>query len=261
MLALGGAVWFSRAGAFFSDPNQLGTFMSIALVMAFAMLVRETSKRAAVMEACAIGVTGLALVASASRTAWVGAAIGIVVVLLTAPAKRRKGVWIAAVSVGLAGVLFASPMLIERAVSSGDVNKDRSVATRVYMTQSTLAMIKDNPIWGTGLDAYPALYPAYRLPGSSPTIVELHQLPLALPVEMGLAGMLAEAVLVFSFIALYWRRRPEGWTVWEAATLAALLTVLVQTMFQYYLYFEYLWLVVALAVVARRLATATEEEA
>ena len=259
-LALGGSVSFSRAGAFFADPNQLGTFMSIALVMAVAQLVHETRKGRALVLVGVIGVTGLALVASLSRTAWVGALLGLLIVVLTAPRERRRAVVLGAAGIGVALALFGSPFLVARLLSAGDVSGDKSVATRYYMTQSTLAMIRDNPVWGTGLDAYPLAYPAYRLPGSSATIVELHQLPLAFPVEMGLAGMLAELVLFGSMMALYVRRRPNGWTVWESATFAALLCVLIQTLFQYYLYFEYLWLVLAFGVVATRLARTSEEE-
>jgi O-antigen ligase len=259
-LALGGGVSFSRAGAFFADPNQLGTFMSIALIMAAALLVHEKSRRYALLWVAVGGVTGLALVASLSRTAWVGALLGLVIVVLTAPRDRRRAVIMWAAGIGVAVAIFGSPFLVARLLSVGDVSGDKSVATRYYMTQSTIAMIRDNPVWGTGLDAYPLAYPAYRLPGSSATIVELHQLPLAFPVEMGLAGVLAEIVLFTAMMAPFVRRRKRGWTVWESATFAALLGILVQTLFQYYLYFEYLWLVLALGVVASRLARASEEE-
>lgn len=259
-LALGGAVSFSRAGAFFTDPNHLGTFMSLALVMAVALLVHERRRGAALIWLALIGITGLALVASLSRTAWVGALLGLVIVIITSPRDRFRAVVLGAAAVGIAVVAFGSPFLVARLLSAGDVTGDKSVATRYYMTQSTIAMIRDNPIWGTGLGAYPLVYPSYRLPGSSATIVKLHQLPLAFPVEMGLAGILAEAVLLFAMFAPYVRRRPDGWTRWESATFAALLAVLIQTLFQYYLYFEYLWLVLALGVIATRLAKAAEEE-
>ena len=259
-LALGGSVSFSRAGAFFTDPNQLGTFMSVAVVFALALLVHERRRRLAFVWLGVAGVTGLALIASLSRTAWVGALLGVVIVVFTSPRDRRQAVVMSAVALGVVGALFGSPFLVERLLSAGDVSGDKSVATRYYMTQSTLSMIRDNPVWGTGLDAYPLAYPAYRLPGSSATIVELHQLPLAFPVEMGIGGIIAEVVLFASMLAPFIRRRRNGWTVWESATFAALLGVLVQTLFQYYLYFEYLWLVLALGIVATRLARTTEEE-
>lgn len=258
--AAGGGVNFSRAGAFFEDPNHLGTVVSIAFVMSAAFLVRVSSMRAAWPHLLVIAVTGLALLASLSRTAWVGAALGVVLVVATAPRQRRLALAGAVATAGLIAVLFASPLLVSRALSVGDVGGDRSVATRYYMTQSTLAMIKDNPIWGTGLDAFPKAYPPYRIPGANPTIVELHQLPLAFPVEMGLAGILAELVLFGSVIALFVHKHPSGWTVFEAAAVAAVATMLVQTFFQYYLYFEHLWFVLAYAVAASRLARTGEEE-
>jgi O-antigen ligase len=256
----GGGVNFSRAGAFFKDPNQLGTFMSVGFLMALALLVRATGRTRALLLSAVVAISGLALIASLSRTAWVGTAIGVVLVIALAPARRRVPIAWAAVALGTVAVLLASPLIIQRALSVSDVSGDRSVATRFYMTESTLAMIRDNPVWGTGLDAFPQVYPAYRLPGSSATIVELHQLPLALPVEMGLAGLLAEIVFLGCLVAVYWRKRPSGFTGWEAATLSALVALLVQTFFQYYLYFEYMWLVLALGVAATRLARAQEED-
>ncbi len=256
---LGGTVALTRAGGFFEDPNYLAGFLSVTFIAAFAMLVHARGRRAALGWGVGLGVTGLALLVTFSRTGWVGAALGCVAIALTAPRRRR--VWLIAggLAVAVAAVALAPEQIVSRTRSIGDIERDMSVATRYYMFYSTIEMIEDDWVYGTGLGAYDRAYPEYRKPGTRLAILKPHQLPLALWAEMGIAGLLAQVALIAALIVLFARRGHAGWTGPEAAALAGLLTLLVQTLFQYYLYFEYVWLFLALAVLATRLGR-TEKE-
>lgn len=251
----------TRAGAFFEDPNFLGGYLTVALAISAAYVVHARDWGSALVWALPAPFIAVGLYATYSRSAWVGAVVALAVVVLTAPHARRW--WLVALSALLiaAVVAYAPGLIIDRFTSSANITTDRSVATRYYMNQSMLAMIADEPVWGTGLDAFKDVYPDYRRPGSIITIIEPHQLPLALVAEMGVAGLLAEVVLVFALaVTFFWRRRPAGFTVYEAAVLAGLVALLTQTLFQYYLYFEYLWLFLALAVIANRVAASSRLE-
>jgi O-antigen ligase len=127
------------------------------------------------------------------------------------------------------------------------------------MYGSTIEMIGDYWVFGTGLAAYDQAYPDYMRAGALPRITRPHQIPLSLPAETGVVGLLAELVIVLGVFGMVVRRRRRSWSPWESAAVVGLLTLLVQTLFQYYLYFEYLWLFLALTVAADRLARTTEE--
>ncbi len=89
-------------------------------------------------------------------------------------------------------------------------------------------------------------------------MVKPHEIPLALWAETGVAGIIAQIVLIWGLVAVYWRRRPKGWSVTEAFALAGILSLGVQSLFQYYLYFDYLWLFIAFAIAANRIARQEE---
>jgi uncharacterized membrane protein YhaH (DUF805 family) len=63
---------------------------------------------------------------------------------------------------------------------------------------------------------------------------------------MGLLGLLAELMIVAG-IAIAWRRlHVRGYPGVSAAVLVGAVALVVESFFQYYLYFEYLWLFLAL---------------
>jgi putative inorganic carbon (hco3(-)) transporter len=256
VLRAGGAVSFSRVGAFFFDPNYFAGLLSALTPMCLAFLVHARSRRAAVAWGLAAAATGLTLILTFSRGGWVGGAVGLVVVVVTAPRRRRAWMAGALVAIALVAAVSAPATIVSRFTSISNVETDVSVATRYYMTASMQDMIAARPVFGTGLGAFDKAYPSFRRPGTSFDIVKPHQIPLAFIAETGVAGAIAEIILVGGLIAIYWRKRPEGWDVLEAAVLVGVVTLLVGTLFEYYLYFEYLWLFLGLSPVVMRIVRA-----
>jgi hypothetical protein len=259
MVGLGGGVSVPRPSAFFDDPNYLATFLSVAVITGVARAIHARSWPRAIAWLVGAAACSSGLYVTLSRTGWVGAAIGVCIALMTAPPRRRpKLMAVAAVAVTIVIVLSPS-ILVERVVSIGDVTNDKSLSTRWVMVGSTLDIIRDYWVFGTGLGAYDVAYPRYREPGALYQITKLHQLPLAFPAEMGVMGLLAELLIVGGVIVVIRRRRHSGWNTWESIGVAGLVAMLVQSLFQYYLYFEYLWLFLALTVAATRLERPAEE--
>lgn len=248
-----------RVGALFDDPNYFAGFASLAFVVALGYLLHARRMRFVAPLAACGALCGGAVIATFSRTGWVGVAVGAVVLVLTAPPKRR--VWLIVLGgVIVAAVIAARPdMIIDRIASIGDVGGDNSIGTRFYMLGSSVEMIRDYWTFGTGLSAYDVAFPAYRAAGTLSGVIRPHQLPLALWAEMGMAGIIAEIVLVWALAKTFVRRRVRAWTVAESFAAAGLVSLLVQSLFQYYLYFDYLWLFMAFAVAANRLAAQDEE--
>jgi putative inorganic carbon (HCO3(-)) transporter len=256
-----GARIFNRPGAFFDDPNYLGTFLSVAIVAALGMAVYARRLRAAAPWLATAAVCAAGLQLTFSRSGWVGAILGVVVLLLTVAFRSRRATLVALVAlVALTAVLVMSGTLL-RFQSMTDTGNDPSASTRYLQIGSTLDMIRDNWLFGTGLGAFDRAYPMYRRSGSVDTITKPHELPLALWAEMGLPALIAELTIVSGLAWTLWRRRKQRWNQYLAIGVAAFLAVLAQSFFQYYLYFEYLWFGLALAVAAARFEEPSAEDA
>ncbi|PKQ20915.1 MAG: hypothetical protein CVT66_02510 [Actinobacteria bacterium HGW-Actinobacteria-6] len=248
-----------RPGGFFSDPNYLGTFLSVAILAAMAEAMHAKRFRSMILWFAAAGVCSVGLVVTFSRTAWVGVAAGFIVLVLSSP-KRRVPWLLGASAAAVAVVLIVSPAsVVSRFESITNVSSDKSIATRYLMLGSTVDMIEDHWALGTGLGAFDVAYEPYRRAGSHTYIFKPHEVPLAMWAEMGIPGLIAEVLLVVGVFIEIRRRRHKGWNRYEAAGVAGLIALLVQSLFQYYLYFEYLWLFFALTVAATRFQASPEE--
>lgn len=256
----GGGQYLRRVGAFFFDPNYMASFLSVTLLIALGLAIHARTWRASAIPLAAAAVLTGGVLVTFSRTGWLGVAVGVVILIMTAPTRRRIPLLLMLIALAVAVLAFQPGLVLGRAASIGEVERDLSVATRYQMFYSAVDIIRDNWALGTGLGAFDVAYPPYRRLGTLTYITKPHQLPLAMWAEMGIAGLIAEVVLVGAIIATFWRRRPRGWTAVEAFSVASLVSVMmVQSWFQYYLYFEYMWLMVAFAVAGNRLARADEE--
>ncbi|MDZ4178474.1 MAG: O-antigen ligase family protein [Coriobacteriia bacterium] len=256
-VAAGGII--VRPAAFFDDPNYLATMLSFGIIAAIGMAIAARRVAHSAVWLLTTVVMSGGLFVTLSRTGWLGVMAGLVPLVLTARTDRRR--WLMAISALLVVVaLLAAPgAIVSRLASIGDVEGDASIRTRYLMLASSVEMIGDHWVFGTGLSAYEVAYPPYRLLGARYDIHKPHQLPLAMWVEMGIVGLVAELLIIGGVVWMLVRRRHRGWNVYEAIGLAGILAIFVQSLFQYYLYFEYLWLSLALIAVATRLPASTEE--
>jgi len=251
-LLIGGHV-LGRPAAFFVDPNYLAGFLSVGAVVALGRSLHARTLREAAPWLLGAFVSAAGLVATLSRTGWVGVVLGAVICAVTAPRTRRPRAVAVLLVAAVLVVVFAPGIVLERLRSIGDVQEDPSISTRVAMLASTVEIIRDHPIFGTGLAAFDEVYPAYRDPDTL-VVFRPHEIPLALPAEMGIMGLLAEALIVAGVIQVFVQRRRRAWTAWESAALSGLACLALQSLFQYYLYFEYLWLMPALFLAADRMS-------
>jgi O-antigen ligase len=172
-----------------------------------------------------------ALVVSQTRSAWVGAALGLTVIaVLRAP----RLLW-------LLGAAAAAVLLLRPAsVTSRLTILDESSRDRYYMWQAGIDMVLDKPVFGQGPGMILAVYPRYRWPEApNPQQPHLHNNPLQVAAERGLPGLaffLWWAVAAFA-AALGEARRgaAEGPdVVWAAGgALGALAAVFVAGLFEY----------------------------
>jgi len=170
-----------------------------------------------------------ALLATLARSAWIGLAVAIAVVLAF---KRPR--WLLALPVVLAVLFLAVPQIRERTWSIFDVEHDYSNIRRLSMYRAGLRMIADNPILGLGgrravkggFAAYepdPPLPPTGPPGGPPPDPYErpghLHNNLLQIAAASGIPALLAWLAALGVFFREAWRLMPRRNSAMDDAAL------------------------------------------
>ena len=223
---------------------------ALAGLAATVALSRSPAARAAgaALPLAVVPVAAWALVASQTRSAWIGALIGLsVVCVLRAP----RFLWL--VAAATAAVLVLRPAAVTERLTIGDA----STSDRIYMWQAGVDMVLDRPVFGQGPGMVLAVYPRYRWPEAThPMQPHLHNNLLQVAAERGVPGLVFFvwwAVAVFAAAIREARRAAAGppGPGWAAGgALAALAAVFAAGLFEYNLGdSEVLMLVLLLAAV------------
>jgi O-antigen ligase len=212
-------------------PNMLGGFVLLFLAgpAAFFLLEAGRERRALVLF---LGGVSL-LVLTFSRSAWVGLAAAGLVLVFHSRKLDGKRLLVSALAV-LTGLLAAAvplyPLIFTRAGPGPVATEEFSNEARGWLIQSTLNMIRDHPLLGVGVGAYIVEYA--RRASYGYLIEPVHNLPLLVVAELGIAGALIVIGLGWSILSGALRaKRPE--TVVFSAVLVGLL---VTSLFDHYLW-------------------------
>ena len=173
----------------------------------------------------------MALAATLSRNAWVGACAGIGLLFLirdfrlVALLPVAAAVFIAFAPSALSDRLYATFSLTD--VRNGSRTTEASVQSnrdRLAMVRSGLRMIKDDPVTGVGPDMVIRVYASYRDPDAVNQLnPHLHNVPLQIAAERGLPALVIWLWFILTLLRDYTRRRRT--TVVPSLTTAALACV------------------------------------
>jgi O-antigen ligase len=155
----------------------------------------------------AFAVINVALLASYTRSAWVGLGVALALLLLL-----RAPRWLLALPVAaLLFALLAPAAVRDRVCSIVDLH-DPSNRDRLAMARAGLAMVRDRPLVGLGPEMVEELYPRYRVETAVRDVVpHLHDTYLQLAAERGLPALAVYLALIGWPLRLAWRRfRAEG---------------------------------------------------
>ena len=198
-------VW--RVRGFYGSPNNLALYLGRLLPLALAFLAWGRQRRRWAYGLAAV-VLAAALFLTYSRGAWV---VGVPASLLFLAAMRGRRTFVLAVGlllvVAVLLVLLAGP---GRLISLLDASQGTTFF-RLQLWQSSLAMIRDHPFLGVGLDNF--LY-QYRSHYVLPTAWEEfnlshpHNFVLDFWLRLGLAGL----AVIFWLLAVFFRR---GWNLYR----------------------------------------------
>jgi putative inorganic carbon (HCO3(-)) transporter len=222
-------------GMFMTYSGQL---MLVACTAAARVLFRNDDRLWAALVMPALIV---ALAATLSRNAWVGACAGIGLLLLI-----RDFRFIALLPVVAAVFIAVAPtQLTERFYSSFRLNlfHQDSAATeasvlsnrdRLAMIRSGLRIIKDNPLTGVGPDTVRMVYPQYRDPQAVQQLnSHLHNVPLQIAAERGIPALLLWLWFIFALLRDFVRRRATTLPSVAMAALACTVALLAAGLFEY----------------------------
>ncbi|HWK11475.1 MAG TPA: O-antigen ligase family protein [Vicinamibacterales bacterium] len=171
----------------------------------------------------------LALVFTFTRSAWVGASVGIGLLFLL-----RDFRLIALLPVAFGVFLAAAPAELTARLYSTFSLTDPSNIDRVAMMKSGIRIIKDDPLTGVGPDMIIQVYPHYRDKSAVNQLnPHLHNVPLQIAAERGLPAL---AVWVWFIVRLwidFFRRRRAQNPSLSNAGLAAIVAMLAAGLFEY----------------------------
>jgi O-antigen ligase len=193
-----------------------GWLLVAVLVLATQFVLRPRWANAWLLVPVALG--GVALLLSYTRNAWVGLAVG---ALLLAAVWRRR-LLLAYPVLAVAVWLLAPRAVVDRMVSTFDLRQHANY-DRVCMLVSGVQMIRDHPLTGVGLEMVQKLYPLYRRDDAPRwRVPHLHNNAVHIGAERGLLGLAAYLWLLGAFFSVTWRGLPRLSGEARAAVAAAL---------------------------------------
>lgn len=250
-----------RASGFFDNPNTAALLLVLSALFAAerAFAAERMTHKALYAGAVALALASIGV--SFSRAALIGVAVGAVVLgaLLIRCARERVAFLVGLVA--LFALMLAIPGVGERAYSIVDFTGDASAMDRVYLSEVSVEMFADHPLTGVGIQAFRAAYPDYA--DSRVTIdpvTDGHQMPFSVPAEVGVLGLLAEALLAGGLLYLLVQSLRAGHEPLAPAGLAAMAAISAMALFNTFIFFESMWIAAALVgadfTAAHRRATA-----
>ncbi len=186
-----------RVLAVYGSPNNLALYLDRAfpLVIALALFVDERRRRDAY--ALAAIPIAIALYLTYSRGSYIGIAVGLLLIGLLSGRRVRFAVAALIVVAVIALIPFSQTARFQSLFQEGT----GTGFFRVSVWKSGIAMIRDHPVFGVGLDNFLYEYPKYIQPDAwrEPNLAHPHNIVLDFWVRMGLFGVVALAWMLFGF--------------------------------------------------------------
>lgn len=221
-VAYGGSVVDARPTALFGQPNELGAFTAVGVVLAFALVAGGPRRFRLPAAACGLVAVG-GLVASLSRGAWIGAAVGLAVLAVLLPQCRRLALGAGAALVGCGALLAVAgatgPLGVAAQRLGSLLGTHNPYDDRPAIWAEAVGQIARHPLLGSGPGGFAGQAAAVTSPVAGVRPVHAHNLVLTVLTEQGLLGLaaLGVAVATGAWVVAKTRPNPE----WGAPVSAA----------------------------------------
>jgi len=190
-----------RIRGVYGSPNNLGLFLGriVPLTVAFTFFGGSRRRRWGYLWASVPILLSLYL--THSRGAWL---LGVPAALLFMGLMRGRRALLAAVTAVVVGFLALLPVARLERITSLFVLTEGTTFLRLKLWEATLAMIRDHPLFGVGLDNFLYQYPRYMLPEAwqEPDLSHPHNIALDWWTRLGVMGVAALICLQVAFFHL-----------------------------------------------------------
>jgi len=177
-------------GHYMTFGGQLLLWMSVAS----GIFLRAAGRwRIGVASALAAG--AIALVATFTRSAWIGMFVSWATMLALTRPRALLGLVVAAALL----VAIAPRAYRERMLSSFDPAYSTNVE-RTHMWQAGLEMFRDHPLTGVGLEDLHPIYERYKPPSAREPAGHLHSVFIQIAATMGVIGL---AAFVWLYLSIF----------------------------------------------------------
>jgi O-antigen ligase len=193
----------------YGNPNHLGGFLMMALLLMLAWLGACRSSGERLIVGCLIAFCGVGLMMTLSRGAWMGLAAG--VLWMGVVRWRRLGNWrrrvlplIVGVGIALAMVLSSTSATV-RVDSLEQGREELSLAGRMAAWEGVVELIRERPVLGSGPGTFSMVFPGYQPPGQPVRFFYAHNDWLEFAAELGLGVFVLLGWLGCRFFRGAWR--------------------------------------------------------
>ena len=206
------------------------TYSGLLMLVACAAVARVMfAKHHRTWAALVLPALVIALGFTFTRSAWVGACVGVGILFLL---RDFRLLGLLPIAFGIFLVL-APTNLTSRLYSTFSL-KDPSNADRVAMMKSGWRIIKDDPLTGVGPDMIIQVYPHYRDKDAVNQLnPHLHNVPLQIAAERGIPALLVWVWFIVTLARDFVRRRRSSFPSLSNAGLAVIGAMLAAGLFEY----------------------------
>lgn len=244
-----GGLGVLRVPSTVGGPVVFGGFLaSVIPVLLVLALTCRGIVRMIWLTGCCLAVMALAL--TLTRGAWLAAGLGLTVVAIGIGRQEWRRQAFVTVCIGIAVVaaatvlmtVVATPAQIGSRIATATGTRSGTVASRLFIWERTLELIRARPLLGWGLETLREVFPYHRDSlvryfGPRPVIIDrAHNDTLQMAVSVGVPG--ATVYLVFWLLVIVaatrvWRRESGVARMLAAGWLGALTGYLVQAQFSF----------------------------
>jgi O-antigen ligase len=186
----------ARAVGTFSNPNVYAVFLLIACAFSAIFTLDKHRKRTKALHIAALALNLTALVLTWTRGAWLALILALIAAPIISRTKLPRLFLIPLVLVPAAITLFA-PDVVARILSIFDL-QDSSISSRLSVWRSSLAMLSDRPILGSGIGEKSFVERFLIFAEDGVTAPHSHNLFLEIGIE---AGVIALFIFVLILLA------------------------------------------------------------
>lgn len=176
------------------DPNSFGGLLMVGFVLAVGQLLVRRRSMPVALAGLMCGASGLAMLLTYSRGAWVGAIAGVVLIVLL----RRPWLLVPMGALGVAAVALGLGSGFVERLWLGFTLQDPATKLRLDEYRNALAIIREHPWFGVGFGDAPSIELQAGVSSIYLTIAE----------RAGLVGLLAFLIAVGVIV---WRGLGRSW--------------------------------------------------